>query len=269
MSASANLPAEVRAVEAAKLGARAGGLRVLVAEDNELNVSLLQELLGQRGCRVEVAGDGRTALELATSDATYDVMLLDLHMPELDGFEVVHAIRERERGTPKHLPIIALTARSSARDRDKSLAAGMDDFLSKPLEVKALWAAIDRVTADAPARERSRLLDARVIIQTCGGRQAVLDRLCELFRRTVPDQTAATRAALDDRDFARLRTTAHMLAGTLSAFSTIAGALASTLEDTAVDEDLDRCTSLVGQLESTSSQLWQETRDLTLAALEL
>jgi HPt (histidine-containing phosphotransfer) domain-containing protein len=131
-----------------------------------------------------------------------------------------------------------------------------------------LWAAIDRVVADAPAKQRSRLLDRRVITQTCGGRPAVLERLCEMFRRSVPAHVAAIRAALDERDFARLRLAAHILAGTLSAFSTIAGALASTLEDAATDEDLERCASLVAQLESTCTTLLEETRGLTLETLD-
>lgn len=123
-------------------------LHILVAEDNDLNVAVLLELLHRRGHRAEVAGDGRIALELARREgATYDLMLLDLEMPELDGFEVVQAIRESEQGTGNHLPIIALTARSSQRDRERALAAGMDDFLSKPLQVEALWDAIDRATS--------------------------------------------------------------------------------------------------------------------------
>jgi two-component system sensor histidine kinase/response regulator len=123
-------------------------LHILVAEDNDLNVAVLLELLHRRGHRAEVAGDGRIALELARREgATYDLMLLDLEMPELDGFEVVQAIRESEQGTGNHLPIIALTARSSQRDRERALAAGMDDFLSKPLQVDALWDAIDRATS--------------------------------------------------------------------------------------------------------------------------
>jgi len=85
-------------------------LRILVAEDNELNVALLQELLRRRGHQAQFAGDGRTALDLALL-GTFDLMLLDLHMPELDGFEVVRAVREREERTDRHLPIIALTAR--------------------------------------------------------------------------------------------------------------------------------------------------------------
>jgi len=125
-----------------------GRLHILVAEDNDLNVAVLLEYLDRRGHHVEVARDGRAALELAGREgAAYDVLLLDLHMPEMDGFEVAQTIRERERGTPNHLPIIALTARSSQRDRERALAAGMDDFLSKPIQIEALWDAIDRAIA--------------------------------------------------------------------------------------------------------------------------
>lgn len=254
--------------------ARPRSFHVLVAEDNELNVTLLRELLGGRGHRVEVAGDGRTALDLATrSGAAYDLMLLDLHMPELDGFEVVKAIREREKESEsgRRLPIIALTARSSARDREKALAAGMDDFLSKPLEAAGLWGAMERVTAHVPPRrrERSSLLDARAVTQMCGGRAGVLDRLGEVFRRSLPEQVAAARGALAAGDLSRLRVAAHMLAGTLSAFSTIAGGVASALEDAAITEDLETCATLVGRLEPLCATLIEDTRGLTLADLNL
>jgi len=251
---------------------------VLVAEDNELNVTLLRELLGRRGHSVEVAGDGRTALDLATrSGAGYDLLLLDLHMPEMDGLEVVKAIRERERERGRQgdggqrLPIIALTARSSARDREKALAAGMDDFLSKPLEAAGLWGAMERVTAHAPPRKRDRssLLDARAVTRMCGGRASVLDRLCEVFRRSVPEQLMATRGALAAGNLTQLRVAAHMLAGTLSAFSSIAGGVASGLEDAAITEDLATCATLVGRLESLGATLIEDTRGLTLEDLNL
>ena len=243
-------------------------LHILVAEDNELNVVLLQKLLDDRGHRVELAVDGRTAVELASGGAAYDLMFLDLHMPEMDGFEVVRAIREQERGTDKHLPIIALTARSRARER--ALAAGMDDFLPKPIEVEALWAAIDRVATVPVAKRRpSRLLDPRLISRMCAGGPAMLERLCEVFRRSLPEQMTRTRSALDDGDVSRLGAAAHMLAGTLSAFSTVAGALASTLEDAAAREDLESCTELVGRLEGMCAELLDNTRGLTLEALGL
>ena len=271
MGSSANLPHTADTTEAAAANARwLRALHVLVAEDNDLNASLLNELLGQRDHRVEFAGDGRTALDLATRPgAPYDVMLLDLHMPEMDGFEVVRAIRERERGTAKHLPIIAVTARSSTRDRERVLAAGMDAFLSKPIEVEELWRAIDRVVANAPPAKRqpARLLDARAILQACGARPAVFDRLCQVFRASVPGHLTAIRSALEQQDWPLLRVEAHKLAGTLSAFSTIAGTLASTLEDAAADGNGERCVQLVGQLESTCNALREETRSLTLEAL--
>jgi two-component system sensor histidine kinase/response regulator len=124
-------------------------LRVLVAEDNELNIVLVTELLRQRGHLARVVGDGRAALALA-AEGTFDVLLLDLHMPDMDGFEVARAIRHRELGTGRHLPIIALTARSSARDRERALAAGTDDFLPKPIPIDALFTAIDRALGAHP-----------------------------------------------------------------------------------------------------------------------
>jgi two-component system, sensor histidine kinase and response regulator len=121
-------------------------LNILVAEDNELNIALLEELLPRRGHHAQFARDGRAALDLALApEEACDLMLLDLHMPGLDGLQVARAIREHEQGTSRHLPIIALTARSSAHDRERCIAAGMDEFLSKPIEAAALWAAVERL----------------------------------------------------------------------------------------------------------------------------
>src|SRR5256886_5645869 len=99
-------------------------LRILVAEDSEFNVQLMQKLLAKRGHRVRVVSNGREALALAKS-AQFDLLLLDVHMPELDGFQVIAGIREHEQSTGSHLPVIALTARSRKEDRELCLAAGM------------------------------------------------------------------------------------------------------------------------------------------------
>src|SRR5262249_36226108 len=98
-------------------------LRVLVAEDNEFNAQLLEQLLARRGHRVRLATNGREALALA-GEGGFDLLLLDVHMPELDGFQVAQAVRERERTAGGHLPVIALTARSRKEDRERCLAAG-------------------------------------------------------------------------------------------------------------------------------------------------
>ncbi|AKU93828.1 diguanylate cyclase/phosphodiesterase (GGDEF & EAL domains) with PAS/PAC sensor(s) [Labilithrix luteola] len=245
-------------------------LRILVAEDNELNAALLETLLRKRGHRAQFAEDGSVALKRA-QESKFDLVLLDLHMPEMDGFEVVRAIRERERSTGKHLPIIALTARSSNRDRDRCLAAGMDDFLPKPIEAEALWAALARITTQfspTTARE-SRLLDPRAILRACAGDPDVFDRLREVFRKALPNHLARVRAPLLEHDLPRLAEAAHKLYGTLGAFSTIAGALALTVEDAAKREDSERCSDLVDQLDAMCAELLEDTRGLTMDDLRL
>ena len=119
-------------------------LRILVAEDNEFNAQHLEQLLGMRGHRVRLATNGREALDM-TDGGGFDLLLLDIHMPEVDGFQVVRVLREREQTAGGHLPVIALTARSREEDRRQCLAAGMDDYLSKPIRAADLFAAIDRV----------------------------------------------------------------------------------------------------------------------------
>ena len=159
------------------------GLRVLVAEDNEFNAQLLEQLLGRRGHRVRLASNGREALDLAGMGG-FDLLLLDVHMPELDGFQVVRAIREREGMSGGHLPIIALTARSRKEDRERCLAAGMDDFLAKPIQAADLWAAIERVVGVRQHADQRGpgLLDAPVLLAACGGDAAILEKICRAFR---------------------------------------------------------------------------------------
>ena len=244
-------------------------LRVLVAEDNDFNVVLLLELLGGLGHRVKVVGDGRSALTQAMT-GSFDLVLLDLHMPEMDGFEVVEAVRDREKVTGAHLPIVALTARSSSGDRERCASAGMDDFLTKPIEPAALWAAIDRVASAFPptVRRRPSLIDPGAVHRTCLGRPAVLERLCEAFRRSVPQRMAEVRSALGARDLPGLREASHRIYGTLAAFSSTAGAVAVALEDAAAREDPDGCATLAARLESMCSDLIEETRVLGIDAMK-
>src|SRR5262249_38284354 len=125
-------------------------LRVLVAEDNELNQVLMGQLLGKCGHNVTVVGDGRAVLALVETDR-FDVLLLDIHLPEMDGFAVIERIRSRERDG-QHLHVIATTPRSRHEDREACLAAGMDDFLGKPFVAAALWSALDRVSGGSAER---------------------------------------------------------------------------------------------------------------------
>jgi two-component system, sensor histidine kinase and response regulator len=243
-------------------------LRILVAEDNEFNVTLLKQLFRQRGHIAHVASDGREALALATK-GTFDLLLLDIHMPEMDGFNVARAIREQERTTGTHLPIIAFTARSGNKDREGCLAAGMDDFLSKPVQADALWAAIDRVVAARPTGDDPDLglLDPRAIRRACGGEATIFNENCRTFQTSVPNQIADIQSALRDKDAPRLREAAHMLSGTLAAFSTVAGTAASNLEDVAARSHIEDCVPLVARLESMCMKLMDQTLNLSFDML--
>src|SRR5439155_19772514 len=196
-------------------------LHILVAEDNELSAQVLEQALVRQGHRVRLASNGREVLTLAEQGG-FDLLLLDVHMPELAGFQVIRAVRERERTAGGHLPVIALTARSRKEDRDRCLAAGMDDFLAKPIRAADLWAAIDRVADACPPADRPGLglLAPSVLLAACGGDAGILAKICKAFRAGLPDPLTSVQDALRERDTARLREAAHKLGGMVAAFST-------------------------------------------------
>ncbi|HYL93225.1 MAG TPA: ATP-binding protein, partial [Alphaproteobacteria bacterium] len=132
-----------------------GSLHILVAEDNFSNLKLLTRLLERWGQRVTLAVNGREALDLLEKN-TFDLLVLDLQMPEMDGFEVTAAIRKNEQVTGKHLPILALTAHALAHHREQCLSHGMDGFLAKPIELRKLLEALVAVTASAKLTNTSR-----------------------------------------------------------------------------------------------------------------
>jgi two-component system sensor histidine kinase/response regulator len=248
-------------------------LNILVAEDSEFNVQHLELLLSRRGHFVKVANNGRDAMTLSR-DGEFDLLLLDIHMPHMDGFQVVKAIREREENTSTRLPIIALTARSRAEDREQCLAAGMDDFVSKPIHSADLWAAIDRVVATrqtanqaATAPQDTGLIDKSVLLAACGGDEVILQKICKALREHLPDQMAAVRNALNDRDPVRLRDAAHKLCGMVSAFSTAVANIASSIEDHDRREQLEAAQPLVEQLASMSHELIRQAKGLSLGDL--
>ena len=119
------------------------GLRILLAEDNPVNQKVASGMLARRGHVVEIANNGREALE-ALEHGDFDVILMDLQMPVMSGFEATAAIRAREAMWGRRLPIIALTAHAMKGDRERCLEAGMDDHISKPLNAPELEAALER-----------------------------------------------------------------------------------------------------------------------------
>ena len=253
-------------------------LHILVAEDNEFSAQLLEQLLARRGHRCGWRPTAGRRWPWRKRGA-FDLLLLDVHMPELDGFQVVQAIRERERTAGGHLPVIALTARSRKEDRERCLAAGMDDFLTKPVRPAELFAAIDRLVrvpgarTEFPGRSSRmpgsavRLLDPVAVLRACGDDAEALRGMCQAFQTYLPARLAEVGDALRDRDAPRLREAAHKLCALLFAFSTAAGDVASDLEDHAAQGRLEEARPLVEQLETMAQELLRLAGGLSLETL--
>ena len=168
-----------------------------------------------------------------------------------------------------HLPIIALTARSRKEDRERCLAAGMDDFQTKPIRPADLLAAMDRVLSAHSSRpsRRQDLLDAPVLLAACGGDPTLLGKMCQTLTARVPEHLAALREALRDQDAPRLREAAHKCCGMLSEFSATAGDLAGNLEELAAGSHLDEAARIVERLEAIAPELVHQLDGITVEAL--
>jgi CheY-like chemotaxis protein/nitrogen-specific signal transduction histidine kinase len=206
-------------------------LSVLVAEDNLVNRKLVTKLLEKRGHAVAAVANGRAAVEtiMSAPPETFDVVLMDLQMPEMSGFEATHAIREHERGQ-RHLPIVALTAHAMAGDRERCLAAGMDGYLSKPIEVDELIATVERfgsdgaVQPDAAGRPRpSVLFDEASALGYAGGDRRLLKQVVGLFQVDASRLLRRMDRALRQRDGEALRMAAHAFKGAVATLGSPAG----------------------------------------------
>ena len=227
-AAAASEPARARRPTRAR---RAGDrrLRVLVAEDNPTNQKLVVTLLTQRGHHIITALDGRQAVERAAADAL-DVILMDVQMPEMSGLEATEAIRERERSRGGHVPIIAMTAHAMAGDRERCLAAGMDDYVSKPLRADELFATIDRVCGkgidgphSTPAPKAPPLtgttVDAASLLASLGHNRTVMREVIAVFLADASAMTSALEDAVTRRDGTAIAAAAHALKGSVGLFS--------------------------------------------------
>jgi two-component system, sensor histidine kinase and response regulator len=252
-------------------------LRILVAEDNELNQQVVRHLLGRAGHHVEIAGNGRVALDTLERGA-FDLLLLDVHMPELDGFEVIQALRQREQGTGQRLPVIAVTARSMKGDRERCLAAGMDEFVSKPIRRPELFATIDRLLGGSAkhdvncngkaAPSTDGLLDSATLLAACDADPALLQQMIDIFQADSPAHLARIEAAVRDSDARALRETAHKLRGLVAAFSSKTAELAELLENSGRDGHIEAAAANIATLAAHIHELGERLRGLSLADLQ-
>jgi two-component system sensor histidine kinase/response regulator len=182
------------------------GLRILLAEDNMVNQMLAVALLKKRRHEVTVVDNGRQAVELA-GRTRFDLILMDVQMPEMDGLEAARLIRARETESTERTPIIAVTARAVEGDRQLCLDAGMDDYVSKPIDPAELEAAIERWTGELPDFQHARALE---LVE---GNEDLLESVVRLFIEKTPERLEAIRRALDAGDLAGVEQTAQSMEG--------------------------------------------------------
>jgi CheY-like chemotaxis protein len=219
--------------------AQLAGLRVLLAEDNLVNQKLLHLLLSRWGCHVDVVTTGRQALA-AVARKNFDVVLMDVQMPDVDGITVTAEIRQREAPGSTRLPIIAITAHAFEEDRRRCLAAGMDDFLSKPPDRRLLalmLARWGRGLSQEPkgldgddASAAPATFQSEVIYSLFAGNATCARDVLSDFADKLSPLVRAVRSAAEAGDRAKLKEAAHSLKGSsrsvgARALSVIAGGI--------------------------------------------
>jgi CheY-like chemotaxis protein/HPt (histidine-containing phosphotransfer) domain-containing protein len=199
-----------------------GSLRILLAEDNPINQRFAVYLLERRGHEVVVANNGREALT-ALAQHPFDLVLLDVQMPEMDGLETSVAIRAREQEQGGHVPIIALTAHAMADDRERCLQAGMDAYLTKPVRPQELFEAIANLIPEGTtlAGEHqevpvaSEVFDQAALLARIEGDETLLRELVGLFLEDTPQRLDRIHEAFVNNDFKKLERAAHTLKGSV------------------------------------------------------
>jgi two-component system, sensor histidine kinase and response regulator len=198
-----------------------GRLTILLVEDNAVNQLVALRLLEKHGHHVTVAANGRKALE-AVAKKMFDVILMDIQMPEMDGWEATSQIREDEKKTGKHIPIVAMTAHAMKGDEERCRAAGMDHYLTKPLRTKDLFALLEKITNRKPTTVQvgpsvgktvSDAIDLASALERLDGDRALFDELTHLFEQECPKVIEAMRHAIATRDARSLEQQAHALKG--------------------------------------------------------
>ena len=194
--------------------------RVLLAEDGAINQQVAIRLLEERGHSVVVVNNGRAAVEQVAAQP-FDVVLMDVQMPEMDGLEATAAIRQAEAQTGGHIPIVAMTAHAMKGDRDRFLAAGMDGYVAKPVRPHELYAAVE---GGDPNAEAGLLAPADLpfewdaALESVGGDEAMLRDLAEMFFTECPKLMQQIREHIAGADGSELRRAAHTLKGSAHVF---------------------------------------------------
>ena len=214
------------------------GLRVLLAEDGLVNQKVAIGLLEKRGHHVDLVESGRQALE-AIEQNDYDIVLMDIQLPELDGLSAVKILREQEKATGKHQWVVALTAHGMSGDKERFLDAGMDSHLIKPYKPNELYLAVEQSgTNNSPSQDNQSIpiLDEAAALETAAGDPELVDLLRSTCLQEAPNLIAQARQAVADEDWKTARRSGHSLRSSFGAIGAmVASDKSAQLE--AVDEE--------------------------------
>lgn len=229
-------------------------LRILLAEDNPVNQLLAVRVLHKLGHEVRTVENGQLALD-ALRENEFDVVLMDIQMPVLDGFQTTTAIREQEQSSGHHQLIVAMTAHAMSGDRERCLAAGLDDYVAKPISIALLSEALSRIsdqlppTADEPAPSLPTSSEPALVdlafdyasaLEKVDGDRDFLNQLIDIFHRTTPALRATLKTAVEQQDTHTASEVAHSLKGAIANFcAQPAYAAALALEQTCRSNQLD------------------------------
>jgi|GEM_PF-2241739 len=261
-----------------------GKLRILLAEDNPVNSKFVASVLEERGHTVVVAQNGMEALELFQHNSL-DLVLMDIQMPRVDGFQATASIREREKRSGGHTPIIALTAYALKEDRDRCLAAGMDGYIPKPIDASALIEEVEkylvlersenegasgieselppdgRILTEEKTTGSSSVFDLDTALIMTGGKLDLLKKMAALFIDQLPGLLSQIQEALGQRNGKQLERAAHTLKGSISNFSAKqAHDVASEMESLGRKDDLLNAGTLYSDLKQKAMRLGDELK---------
>ena len=255
-------------------------LRILVAEDNPINQTVVLRMLEKMGHQPTLANNGLEALSMVES-GTYDLVFMDVQMPEMDGLTASRKIREREKGSGTHIPIVAMTAHAMKGDKERCLKAGMDGYITKPVSGQEIEATIagtliaDERTGTVSA-EPTRAVstspnspftwDATAALRQMEGDESLLHELISIFIEGLPLQLTKLQRALDTGDMETIERTAHSLKGELSCLGlTDAAQKARDLERIGRERNAQPAAELLSAFNAEMSTVTSAIRDMLWA----
>jgi signal transduction histidine kinase/CheY-like chemotaxis protein len=233
-------------------------LRILVAEDNLINRAVAVGILEKHGHSLAHADNGREAVA-AVARENFDLILMDVQMPEMDGFEATRRIRELEEATGRRTRIVAMTAHTMAGDRERCLAAGMDDYVSKPLRKEDLLRALEgaRVAEQNHLIETAQLYNREQLLSQCDGDEDLMAELVSIFNDNTPRILQAVGEAVEKGDAPALAAQAHKLLSSLGVFGAgRARTLALRLEKHAQENDFGGARERFTELERETDKIY-------------